>query len=355
LNKRNQIVRVEGEYSNAEKVKSGVPQGSVLGPVLFLVLMIDINKDILQATIGSFADDTRLWYKIMNLLSTNELQEDLLKVYKWAEVNNMDFNDDKFEMMSFSPTARLPLYTTPTGNPIAQKEVIKDLGIQIEDNLTFRTHIATTAAKGHRMAGWALRTFRSRERSLMMTLLKSLIIGQVEHGCVIWSPTEQSRINLLERVQRRFTSRMACFLTYSNELEMLICTTDYPSRLKELKIYSLQRRRERYMIIYVYKIVIQLIENPGLVITYNPRTKIMVQPKSCNQAAAWVRKARSSSFFHQGPRLYNALPATLKELEDINEPSSKHVDKFKMKLDTYLESIRDEPGTISNSLCPYMT
>ena len=91
--------------------------------------------------------------------------------------DDMDFNDDKFEMMSFSPTARLPLYTTPTGNPIAQKEVIKDLGYQIEDNLTFRTHIATTAAKGHRMAGWALRTFRSRERSLMMTLLKSLIIG----------------------------------------------------------------------------------------------------------------------------------------------------------------------------------
>ena len=352
LNKRNQIVKVEGEHSNAARVMSGVPQGSVLGPLLFLVLMIDINKNILQATIGSFADDTRLWYKIMDLLSTNELQEDLLKVYKWAEVNNMDFNEDKFELMSFSPTARLPIYITPTGEPIAKKEVIKDLGIQMEDKLTFRTHIATTAAKGHRMAGWALRTFRTRGRSLMMTLLKSLIISQVEYGCVIWSPTEQSRINLLERVQRRFTSRMACFLTYNDDLEMSVCTTDYASRLTELGIYSLQRRRERYLIIYIYKIVIQLIENPGLDIKYNFRTKIMVHPKSCNQAAAWIRRARSSSFFHQGPRLYNSIPASLRELEDINQPSTNNVDHFKKRLDIYLGNIPDEPGTLANSLCP---
>ena len=186
----------------------------------------------------------------------------------------------------------------------------------------------------------------------MTTLLKSLIISHVEYGCVVWSPTDQHQINLLESVQRRFTSRMTCFLTYDAELEMPVCTTDYASRLKELKIYSLQRRRERYLIIYIYKIIIHLIENPGLVIDYNPRTKLMVHPKTCNQAPAWIRRARSSSFFVQGPAMYNALPAHLRELEDIAHPSKSNVDSFKGRLDTHLSEIPDEPGTQANSLRP---
>ena len=352
LKKRNQIVKVDGHYSDPVKVKSGVPQGSVLGPLFFLILMIDIDAEITRAVLGSFADDTRIWHKVESFLNTSELQEDLLKVYQWAEVNNMNFNADKFELMTFSSTGRTPLYVTPTGEPIGRKEVIKDLGIQMEDDLSFQTHIATTAAKGHRMAGWSLRTFKSRGRDLMITLLKSLIVCHVEYGCVVWSPTEQNQINLLESVQRRFTSRMACFQTYDEELDMPVCTTDYPLRLKQLNIYSLQRRRERYIIIYIYKIIIHLIENPGLTINYNPRTKLMIHPKSCNQAPAWIKKARSSSFFAQGPKLFNALPSHLRELEDIADPAKSHVHSFKGRLDDHLRGIPDNPGTQANSLCP---
>ena len=151
---------MEGSFSEPVRVVSGMPQGSVLGPLLFLILMIDIDNFTIRAAMGSFADDTRLWHAIRNFINASELQEDLLEVYKWADVNNMQFNENKFELMSFSLTGRSPLYVTPTGQPIAKKEVIRDLGIQFEDNLTFHIHIATTAAKGHRMSGWALRTFQ---------------------------------------------------------------------------------------------------------------------------------------------------------------------------------------------------
>ena len=125
-------------------------------------------------------------------------------------------------------------------------------------------------------------------------------------------------------------------------------------RLKELEIYSLQRRRERYMILYLYKIIITAVPNPGLDINYNIRTKINVRPKSCNLSVNWVKKARTSSFFFQGPRLQNSLPLELRELENIAIPEKKHVDIFKRKLDSYLETIPDNPGSLRNSLCPML-
>ena len=104
--------------------------------------------------------------------------------------------------------------------------------------------------------------------------------------------------------------------------------------------------------IYIYKIIIHLVENPGLDILYSPRTKTTVKPKFCNQAAAWIRRARSSSFFHNGPKLYNSIPGHLRELEDIGQPSKSNVYRFKHRLNMLLKDILDVPGTLANSLCP---
>ena len=157
----------------------------------------------------------------------------------------MTFNEAKFEGMAFGTGTRTSHYQTPSGHDIVSKETIKDLGITMEKSLSFHT----------RIAGWALQTFRSRDITLMLTLLKSLVVSQMEYGCVVWSPYDQRNINLLESVQRRFTSKFSCFQTYDEALEMPICTTDYATQLRILRIYSLQRRRERYTIIYIYKII----------------------------------------------------------------------------------------------------
>ena len=110
------------------------------------------------------------------------------------------------------------------------------------------------------------------------------------------------------------------------------------------------RPRERYIIIYMYKIIIGMVPNPGFDKEYNPRTKIRVKPKVCNNAPSWVRKVRTSSFFYSGPVLYNKLPLQMRELEDIQTPSQKHISAFKTKLDSYLANIPDLPGSIHNSL-----
>ena len=315
----------------------------------FLVMMIDIDKEIYEATIGTFADDTTLWRIIMQPQDEIILQKELDIIYNWADANNMTFNTSKFEVVRFGKSSLEPKYKTTEDINITMKGQVKDLGVYISHNLKFDYHIKNIAAKGHKMAGWALRTFKTRNTTTMLTLLKSIVISQIEYCCPLWSPADSHNINLLENVQRNFTSKFAMFQTYDMTLQMPICSVSYPERLRRLKIYSLQRRRERYIIMYMYKIVINLVPNPGFKIDYT-RTKLVITPKQNLRAPAWVQTLRRNSFFSVGPRLYNKLPQELRQLEDFLVPEKKHTMAFKRKLDEYLSTIPDAPGTQANSL-----
>jgi hypothetical protein len=111
-------VKVGGVLSDPVKVISGVPQGSVLGPLFFLILMIDINAGTLKAVLGSFADDTRLWHSITSALEIKLLQDDLDNIFRWTDLNNMELNDGKFEHMRFGQDLTVAPYITPNGLPI---------------------------------------------------------------------------------------------------------------------------------------------------------------------------------------------------------------------------------------------
>ena len=97
LTHRTHFVRLQGGISHASPVLSSVPQGTVLGPLLFLILMWDINSGISSSSIVSFADDTRLYHGISNVDDCSFLQNDLNSVYDWASCNNMSFNAQKFQ------------------------------------------------------------------------------------------------------------------------------------------------------------------------------------------------------------------------------------------------------------------
>ena len=100
---------------------SGVPQGTVLGPVLFLILMSDIDKDISESKVVSFADDTRIYHQIDSDDSTNQLQTDLNKMYNWSVTNNMLFNASKFQSICYSSHASVDSnfnYKDSEDNPI---------------------------------------------------------------------------------------------------------------------------------------------------------------------------------------------------------------------------------------------
>ena len=259
----------------------------------------------------------------------------------------MEVNGKKFDHLPIGPH-RDTTYYTLDGQEIVTKEHVKDLGIQMSSTLKFDYHIINMVGKADILSAWILRTFRTRDTYSLKTLLKSLLVPTAEYGSVLWSPDSQGLINLIESVQRKFTSRFAEFNELDPETGLNKCVMQYWDRLKVLRVYSLERRRERYIIIFMHKIILGIYPNPGFDpkdIAYDDRFEsILIRPKHCPTAKPWVQQIRYASFFHKGPKLYQTILPKIGGVQNILEPNKTNIDKFKEKLDDLLEFIPDEPG-----------
>jgi exonuclease III len=336
LTERTQIVSVEGSFSGESRVVSGVPQGSVLGPLLFLIHLTDIDSNITSSTVSSFADDTRVLMEIKDPNDSNELQSDLDKLYAWATENNMFFNGCKFEVLHYSNTAVPEItrrYTSHDGKQIESKINLRDLGVKMNNTGDFSDHLIEIASKARKQMGWVLRTFKTRDTLPMLTLFRSLVVPLLEYCCQLWNPHKVGEIQRLEAVQRTFTSKIT-------DVKHL----NYWQRLKALKLYSLQRRRERYTILYVWKIIRGLVPNfrdpqtGGILVTDTGRRGKLCKILPLNsRSLARVQSLRENSFAVMGPRLFNCLPF---ELREANETS---LESFKTKLDEFLLTVKDQP------------
>ncbi len=238
LSDRMHQVRLPGGISNQSKVISGVPQGTVLGPVLFLILMSDISDDIASHII-SFADDTRLYAPINSANDCDNLQHDLSKIYTWADENNMTFNSNKFQYICFALSNEncSNVYTCPNFNIINATDTVKDLGISMSNDCDFDSHISQLSSKCSQLCGWILRTFHTRNTLLMMTLFKSLVISRLDYASQLWSPYKLRHIHQIEKIQRSFSKHIAGIETLS-----------YSDRLTYLNIYALYS--------YIYAMVV---------------------------------------------------------------------------------------------------
>ena len=255
LTRRTKQVIVDGCASNPKPVLSGVPQGSVLGPLLFLILIGDIDANITESFISSFADDTRAGNGISSIEDIKRLQADLTVIYDWARRNNMELNGDKFEHLRYLPNRAaserdLPLYMSSTDTVIEKKDHLRDLGVTMSDSATFKQYISEKANSMKHTMGWILRTFRTREALPLLTLWKSLILSIHDYCCQLWNPCTVGDIQLLELLQYEFNRKITSVRNLS-----------YWDRLSKLCLYSLQRRRERYISIYVWKILEGLVPN----------------------------------------------------------------------------------------------
>ena len=297
LRQRQQQVRVSGHLSGKEWVTSGVPQGSVLGPLLFAILISDIDAGVLTASILTYADDTKIFKAIEDFGDSELLQNDLTTLFAWSCSNNQDFNAKKFESLSYSKEALRNLYFNPSDDPIMSKDHVKDLGVTFSYDATFDRHIDVISTKARRLAGWLLRSFMSRESGLMLTLLKQLIIPTVEYCCPVWSPTDVANITKLEKIQRSFTKRI-----------FGLGKVHYWDRLAQLRIFSLQRRRERYMILYLWKIIQGLVPDIGLTYAPSNNNNVIKLHKPLLRGPAHAKKLMEGGLLHLGVRLYNALP-----------------------------------------------
>ena len=172
-----------------------------------------------------------------------------------------------------------------------------------------------------------MRTFRLRDKTVMMTLFKSLILSRLDYASQLWSPSRVADTAKLERVQRSFTKRIRGMESLS-----------YVERLQALRLYSLERRRDRYGAIYVWKILEGRAPNlrPELACTHSGR-----RGRLCVVAQASRGRAGTllhGSFRHRAARQFNALPSSVRGLTGCS------IDQFKTHLDKFLLTIPDRPG-----------
>ena len=244
LTGHSQQVVVNGAKSNPTPVISGIPQGSVLGPVLFVIFVNDL-PDCVKCQIKLFADDAKLHAscKQAGLQAQTQLQADLRALENWSATWLLSFNQKKCKVLHLGAGNPRHDYSL-LGAPIMQVSEEKDLGVVIDEELKFRKQAATAIKKAKQILGIIRRSFELLDAQTLPLLFKTLVHPHLEYGNVIWGPFNKEDQRLVERVQRRATRLVP-------EIRHL----PYQDRLRRLQLPSLLYRRRRGDIIMVFMLM----------------------------------------------------------------------------------------------------
>ena len=181
-----QSVCINQTFSSWTPVTSGVPQGRVLGPLLFLIYINDLGNTIVSK-ISKFSDDTKLCYSSRNPEEVFELQEDLNKLVDWANTWQMNFNIDKCAVMHIGHNNIQHNYTMANQQLTATEEQ-RDLGITITRDLKWQKQTEKSCMTANRILGFIARNFHYKSTELMLPLYKSLVRPHLEYAVQFWSP-----------------------------------------------------------------------------------------------------------------------------------------------------------------------
>eukprot|EP00057_Strongylocentrotus_purpuratus_P009185 XP_011663659.1 PREDICTED: RNA-directed DNA polymerase from mobile element jockey-like [Strongylocentrotus purpuratus] len=225
LKERRQCVAVNGKKSSWADVLSGIPQGSVLGPILFITYINDL-PDNLKGHAEMFADDTKVYTHIKSQEDRKTMQQDLDSLCDWAEKWQLKFNVGKCGVMHYGNQDETRPYSMRDGTTRANMEVRKeekDLGVTFDPTLKFSKHVGKVANKANRIVGLIRRTFAHMDEDMFCLLHKTLVRPHLEYANCVWNPFLRQDITKLEKVQRRATKMVPSIkdLPYVTRLERL--------------------------------------------------------------------------------------------------------------------------------------
>ena len=317
LSNRTQIVKVNGTESKSVPVISGIPQGSVLGPILFVLYINDL-PDKLNSNVYLFADDTKLFYKIKSPEDAYTLQCDLNSLERWTEKWLLKFNTSKCHVLTlgkFENIVHTQRYTIH-GDELEHVFEEKDLGVVFESELKFEQHIAQKVKKANQIMGLIRRSFSYLDCKLFKKLYTTFVRPHLEYAQAVWAPYLRKHVIMLEKVQKRATK----LVDGLKDLE-------YTERLRKVNLPTLIYRRARCDMIEMYK-HFHAYDKNTLSSTFEHQTRTS---RRHNFQVVWkspkdgVRGLQTNSFYYRTMKTWNNLPT-----EVVN---ASNLELFKRRLD----------------------
>ena len=299
---RVQQVVLDGQSSAPTIVTSGVPQGTVLGPLLFLLYINDLPAAV-KSTARLFADDCLLYRRIKSDEDRNTLQHDLDQLQKWEDQWLMRFNPDKCEVLQIT-TRRSPLQTQYTihGQVLNSVDSAKYLGLNIHKTLSWDDHINKVTKKAHNTLSFLGRNISRCPTNIKAQCYSTLVRPSLEYASTVWSPAKKGSISQIEAVQRR----EARFATGDFRR-----TSSVTAMMQHLNWTPLEVRRNNARVVMMFRIVYDLVDIPTA--PYLQQTSLY-----CTRGHSikfLVPHTRTSvyrnSYFPQAIRLWNSLPGSL--------------------------------------------
>ena len=316
LRGRKQRVVLNGAKSNWKEVISGVPQGSVLGPLLFLIYINDIDVGI-SSKISKFADDTKIVSTVQVEQGNYSIQKDLDRLAAWADKWQMEFNPQKCKVMHIGRENRYFSYEME-GCWIETVEEEKDLGVVVDKTMKFSKQCLEARNRANRTLGFINRNVSYKSKEVVRSLYNAYVRPHLEYCIQAWAPHYRQDINMLEAVQRRAT-RMIPALRH----------LEYKDRLKELNMFSFERRCLRGDMIELYKM---FSDNDyldvGTFFTLERENRTRGHDKKIRKQSCRL-DLRKYFFSHRVVDFWNALPG---EVVD-----SSSLDVFKKRLDRFMD------------------
>ena len=244
LSDRTQRVRVGGENSSESQVTSGVPQGSVLGPVLFAIFIDDLDECSADIDMMiKFADDTKGMQAIRSQADVDKLQAALDRLYDWSQKWGMSFNLPKCKIMHTGHNNPKNVYRM--GGVVLQTvEEEKDIGVTVTRNLKPSKHCHKVAGMANSVLTQISKNFHYRDRHIFKQLYTQYVRPHLEFASPAWSPWLVADKETIEKVQIRAVNMVSG-----------LKGTTYEEKCAELGIDTLQRRRDQADLTQAYKIL----------------------------------------------------------------------------------------------------
>lgn len=324
LQNRSQVVKIENFISSSQKMTSyGIPQGSIIGPLMFLIYINNINNIGLKGHLTLYADDTSLFYfdrSIDHIIT--DAQEDLNRLNEWLKYNLLTINTKKTSFMIFAAKNKhIPDFTPLTINneTIQKTDCEKYLGLWVDDKLTWKPHIEQIRIKLTSVLGALRKISNCIPHKVRPIIYNSLVKPHLEYLIEIWGSAAATNLNPLQRAQNKIIKVLFHYPynTPTNEL------------YKKTKLFNLRQLYIYYTCILIKKITTKSIRSNlklnKKIPTHNLRNKYKIVLPTVR-----TNYGKKTILF-EGVKLYNDLPNHIKKCNIVNA--------FKKELKEYVQTL----------------